>query len=131
MKKFLLILGTLLCLQGCAFARDLRDFGNGFYADLDSLKKVGNYGYADLEYHSSHGFNMLVLNEYDLISYTRRIMKAYLLDYNGKIIHIIEEFELPPKVKGWRNIPQNSEEGVIIELLKEAKEPNIFEYTKP
>lgn len=74
---------------------------------------------------------MLVLNEYDLINHTRRIMKVYLLDYNGKIIQVIEEFELPPKVKGWCNIPQNSDEGVIIELLKEAKEPNIFEYTKP
>lgn len=40
MKRFLLVLGILLCLQGCAFARNLRDFGNGFYADLDSLKKL-------------------------------------------------------------------------------------------
>lgn len=131
MKKILLLIGILLCLQCCTFARNLREWSNGFYVDLDSLRKVGKYGYADVEYHSPDGFNMLTLNEYDLINHTRRFMKAYLLDYNGKIILVLEEFELPPKIKGWRNIPQNSDEGAIIEILKEADKPNIFEYAKP
>lgn len=53
MKRFLLVLGVLLCLQGCAFARDLRDLGNGFYVDIDSYRRDGNYGYAEIEQHNS------------------------------------------------------------------------------
>ena len=122
MKRFLLIVGTLLCLQCCAFARDLRELGNGFYVDLDSIRREGNYGYALLEYHSGNSpFHLFVLNEFDLLSYKARTIKGYTMDSEGKIIDVREGFEVPQAVREWNNIPENSPFDALLERIKKLE----------
>ena len=82
-------------MQCCTLARNLYDFGNGFYVDLDSLRSDGNYGYALIEYHSSDScFNLLSLEE------------------------------LPQIAKEWDNIPENTPMGDILEALKKLEPTN-------
>lgn len=119
MKRFLLVLGILLCMQCCAFARNLFYIVNGFYVDLDSLRSDGNYGYALIEHHSSNScFNVLCLAEFDLLNYKAHFIKECVLDENGKIVDIVEEFELPQFIREWNNVPQNSYFGALIDILK-------------
>ena len=116
MKRFLLIVGILLCLQSCAFARDLRELGNGFYV------REGNYGYALLEYHSGNSpFHLFVLNEFDLLSYKARTIKGYAMDSEGKIIDVREGFEVPQAVREWNNIPENSPFDALLERIKKLE----------
>lgn len=118
MKKFLLILGTLLCLQCCAFARDLRELGNGFYVDLDSFRVKDNYGYVVIESRTQNSINFDMVFQFDLLNYKVRSMKAYVIDYNGKVISILEEFDLPQEFKEWKKIPENSIYSGMFEMLK-------------
>lgn len=122
MKRFLLVLGVLLCLQNCTFARDLRELGNGFYVDLDSIRREGNYGYALLEYHSGNSpFHLFVLNEFDLLGYKARTIKGYTMDSEGKIIDVREGFEVPQAVREWNNIPENSPFDALLERIKKLE----------
>lgn len=125
MKRFLLVFGILLCMQCCTLARNLYDFGNGFYVDLDSLRSDGNYGYALIEYHSSDScFNLLSLEEFDLLNSKRHSIKGYLLDHDNNVVDILEEFELPQIAKEWDNIPENTPMGDILEALKKLEPTN-------
>lgn len=125
MKRFLLVLSVLLCMQCCTLARNLYDFGNGFYVDLDSLRSDGNYGYALIEYHSSDScFNLLSLEEFDLLNSKRHSIKGYLLDNDNNVVDILEEFELPQIAKEWDNIPENTPMGDILEALKKLEPTN-------
>lgn len=118
MKRFLLVLGVLLCLQGCAFARDLRELGNGFYVDLDSLRVKDNYGYVVIESRAQNSINFDMVFQFDLLNYKVRSMKVYVIDYNGKVISILEEFDLPQEFKEWKKIPENSIYSGMFEMLK-------------
>lgn len=119
MKRFLLVFGILLCMQCCAFPINLYDLGNGHYADLDSLRTDGDYGYVVFVTHLGNSrFKLLVLAEFDLLNYKAHFIKDGVLDENGKIVDIDEEFELPQFAREWRNVPQNSYWGEIIEMLK-------------
>lgn len=125
MKRFLLVLSVLLCMQCCTFPINLYDFGNGFYVDLDSLRSDGNYGYALIEYHSSDScFNLLSLEEFDLLNSKRHSIKGYLLDNDNNVVDILEEFELPQIAKEWDNIPENTPMGDILEALKKLEPTN-------
>lgn len=125
MKRFLLVFGILLCMQCCTLARNLYDFGNGFYVDLDSLRSDGNYGYALIEYHSSDScFNLLSLEEFDLLNSKVHSIKGYLLDNDNNVVDIREEFELPQIAKEWDNIPENTPIGEILEALKKIEPTN-------
>lgn len=122
MKRFLLIVGILLCLQSCAFAKNLYDFGNGFYVDLDSLSHVGDYGYALIEYHSRNScFNLLILSEFDLLNSKVHYKKIYVRDKNDKIVDILEEFELPQFAKEWDKPSENAPFGIILEIIKKLE----------
>ncbi len=119
MKKNLLLVGILLCLQSCTFAINLFDLGNGYYVDIDSFKIVGNYGYANSEYHSPDlSNNMILRQEYDLKNRKCRTIKIYVLARDGRFINIIEEFELPKEIKKWVDIPEGSNAGIIFQALK-------------
>lgn len=119
MKKFLLLIGILLCLQSCAFARNLRVLGNGLYVDLDSISRNGNYAYALLEFHSGNSpFHLFFLNEFDLLNYKSRTIKGYGMDSEGKIIDVREGLEVPNALREWNNIPENSPFEVLLEMIK-------------
>ena len=125
MKKFLLLVGILLCLQSCTFARNLRELGNGFYVDLDSFRAQDNYGYVLIESHSNNNINYDMVFQFDLLNYKVRTMKVYVLDYNGKVISILEEFDLPQEFKEWQKIPENSIYSGMFEMLKNLEPSNI------
>lgn len=117
MKRFLLVIGILLCLQSCAFAKNLYDFGNGLYVDLDSLSRVGDYGYAFMEYYPSDSYlKVLTLSEIDLSNSKAHYLKVNFLDKND--VCIVESVELPKFAREWHNFPENSPYGVILEMLK-------------
>lgn len=125
MKKILLLVGILLCLQSCTFARNLRELGNGFYVDLDSFRAQDNYGYVLIESHSNNNINYDMVFQFDLLNYKVRTMKVYVLDYNGKVISILEEFDLPQEFKEWQKIPENSIYSGMFEMLKNLEPSNI------
>ena len=52
-------------------------------------------------------------------------MKVYVLDYNGKVISILEEFDLPQEFKEWQKIPENSIYSGMFEMLKNLEPSNI------
>ncbi len=127
MKKFLLIFGTLLCLQCCAFAINLADLEDGIYVDTDSFKREGNYGYAEFEYNMiDHPYNLRFKIKCDLTNQKYRVIKVYILSKYGKIVKILEEYELPEKEKGWQDIPQYSDLDVILETLKKIEPINVI-----
>lgn len=114
MKRFLLALGILLCMQCCALARNLHDFGNGLYVDLDSLYRVGDYGYAFMEYYPSDSIlKQLTITEFDLSNSKAHIINANWLDKNDACL--IESVVLP---REWRNFLENSPWGEILKMLK-------------
>lgn len=117
MKRFLLVLGVLLCMQCCTFARNLRDLGKGYYVDLDSFRVKDNYGYVLMESHSNN-INFDMVFQFDLLNYKYRTIKTYVLDYNGRVISILEEFDMPQDFIEWRKIPENS---ILFEMLKMLK----------
>lgn len=127
MKRFLLVLGIFLCLQGCTLAKNLYDLGFGHYIDKDSLRREGDYGYATIEYHSNTPrYNMVSQIEYDLIKHRDRYLKVYILDSSGKIVEALEDFELPEYMKEWTNIPKTSMSDVILETLKKIEPTNVI-----
>jgi hypothetical protein len=117
MKRFLLALGILLCMQCCTFARNLREFGEGYYVDLDSFRVKDNYGYALIESHSNN-INLDFVLQFDLLNYKYRTIKSYALDYNGRVIAILEEFDMPQDFIEWRKIPENSICSIMFKMLK-------------
>lgn len=120
MKRFLLALGILLCMQCCAFARNLCDVGNGIYVDVDSFRHEGNYGYALVESPiPHHNISCDGLFQFDLLNSKFRVMKVYARNNEGKVIAIIEEFDLPQDLKEWHSISENSLWGAIFEMVKE------------
>lgn len=124
MKRFLLVLGVLLCLQSCAFARDLRDLGNGFYVDIDSYKRDGNYGYAEIEQHNSAfgSHYVITILIFDFINHKAQVIKVLELDGGGKIVNITEGFELSKDFQGWQDIPESSNVGKVFKYLKNINE---------
>ena len=127
MKKFLLLVGILLCFQSCVLARDLRDFGNGFYLDIDSYRRDGNYGFAVTEQHNlafgSHVIEMILI--FDFVNNKAQVIKVLELDENGKIVNITENFELSKDFQGWQDILDTSNVGVIFKYLKNINETNV------
>lgn len=63
--------------------------------------------------------------QFDLLNYKVRTMKVYVLDYNGKVISILEEFDLPQEFKEWQKIPENSLYSGMFEMLKKLEPSNI------
>ena len=63
--------------------------------------------------------------QFDLLNYKVRTMKVYVLDYNGKVISILEEFDLPQEFKEWQKIPENSIYSGMFEMLKNLEPSNI------
>ena len=123
MKRFLLALGILLCMQCCTFARNLLDLENGSYVDLDSLRTDGNYGYALFEgpFRYDPRFRISLLEEFDLLNNKVHAIKGYMLDFRGKIISIVEESELSQDDREWGNIPKGSIYWIILETLKKIR----------
>lgn len=122
MKRFLLVFGILLCMQCCTLARNLYDFGNGFYVDLDSLRTEGNYGYALIEspYSRDPRFRISLLEEFDLLNNKVHAIKGYMLDFRGKIVAIQEKSELSI-VSEWGTILKGSNLWIILETLKKIE----------
>lgn len=120
MKRFLLVFGILLCMQCCTFARNLCDVGNGIYVDVDSFRHEGNYGYALVESPiPHHNISCEGLFQFDLLNSKFRVMKVYARNNEGKVIAIIEEFDLPQDLKEWHSISENSLWGAMFEMVKE------------
>ena len=117
MKRFLLALGILLCMQCCTFARNLREFGEGYYVDLDSFRVKDNYGYVLIESHSNN-INLDFVFQFDLLNYKYRPIKSYALDYNGRVISILEEFDMPQDLIEWKKISENSICSIMFKMLK-------------
>lgn len=124
MKRFLLALGILLCLQGCVLARDLRELGIGYYVDIDSYKRDGNYGYVVIEQHNpalgSH--YVITILMFDFINHKAQVIKALELDREGKIVNLIEGFELSKDIQGWQDILESSNVGKVFKYLKNIDE---------
>lgn len=121
MKRFLLVLGILLWLQSCVLARDLRDLGNGFYVDIDSYRRDGNYCYVEVEIHRPV-LTITSIWKLDLINHKMRIIKTAERDINGKVVWVLEEFEMPKELQGWQDIPENSRMGNLFKVLKNMNE---------
>lgn len=117
MKRFLLVFGILLCMQCCTFARNLRELGEEYYVDLDSFRVKDNYGYAIIESHSSN-INFDIVFQFDLLNYKYRTIKSYVLDHNGRVISILEEFDMPQDFIEWEKIPENSICSIMFKMLK-------------
>lgn len=117
MKRFLLALGILLCMQCCTFARNLRELGEGYYVDLDSFRVKDNYGYVLIESHSNN-INLDFVFQFDLLNYKYRPIKSYALDYNGRVISILEEFDMPQDLIEWKKISENSICSIMFKMLK-------------
>ena len=117
MKRFLLALGILLCMQCCTFARNLRELGEGYYVDLDSFRVKDNYGYVLIESHSNN-INLDFVLQFDLLNYKYRTIKSYALDYNGRVISILEEFDMPQDLIEWKKISENSICSIMFKMLK-------------
>lgn len=119
MKRFLLVFGILLCMQCCTFARNLCDVGNGIYVDVDSFRHEGNYGYALVESPiPHHNISCEGLFQFDLLNYKYRPIKSYALDYNGRVISILEEFGMPQDLIEWKKISENSICSIMFKMLK-------------
>ena len=121
MKRFLLVLGVLLCLQSCAVAKNLYDVGNGTYADIDSFRRDGNYCYVEVEIHRPV-LTITSIWKFDLINHKMRIIKTAERDINGKVVWVLEEFEMPKELQGWQDIPENSRMGNLFKVLKNMNE---------
>ena len=117
MKRFLLVLSILLCMQCCTFARNLRELGEGYYVDLDSFRVKDNYGYVLIESHSNN-INLDFVFQFDLLNYKYRPIKSYALDYNGRVISILEEFDMPQDLIEWKKISENSICSIMFKMLK-------------
>lgn len=118
MKKFLLLVGILLCLQSCTFARNLVSITHGSYMDIDSIRREGNYGYIDIYSPIDIMYNGMYRQEFDLINRKFRIMKIYVLNKYGKIDLILREDDFPEQFKGWNDIPPHSTANIILEILQ-------------
>lgn len=124
MKRFLLVLGIFLCLQGCAFARNLYDAGKGYYIDIDSFKRDGDYGYIETEEHSPEFDSVTIISllELDLINHKVRIIKVGARDIEGKLIWVLEEFELSEELQEFRDIQKDSPIDKAFKIIKKMNE---------